>query len=53
MKAVQVSTPGGLEALQLVDLPDPVPGPGQQTLEVKAASVNHLDLWVSIVAARP
>ena len=46
MKAVRVSTPGGLEALQVVDVPDPVPGPGEQTLEIRAAGVNHLDLWV-------
>jgi NADPH:quinone reductase-like Zn-dependent oxidoreductase len=46
MKAVRVSTPGGLEALQLVDVPDPVPAPGELTLEIKAAGVNHLDLWV-------
>jgi hypothetical protein len=46
MKAVRVSTPGGLDALEVVDVPDPVPGPGELTLEVKAASVNHLDLWV-------
>src|SRR5258706_3929319 len=46
MKAVRVSGPGGLEALQVVDLPDPTPGPGELTLEVKAASVNHLALWV-------
>jgi NADPH:quinone reductase-like Zn-dependent oxidoreductase len=46
MKAVRVSTPGGLDALQVVDVPDPVPGPGEQTLEIQAAGVNHLDLWV-------
>jgi NADPH:quinone reductase-like Zn-dependent oxidoreductase len=46
MKAVQVSKPGDLSALQVVDVPDPVPGPGEQTLEVRAAGVNHLDLWV-------
>jgi len=46
MKAVRVSTPGGLEALQVVEVPDPVPGPGEQTLEIRAAGVNHLDLWV-------
>ena len=46
MKAVRVSKPGGLDALEVVDLPDPVPGPGELTLEVKAAGVNHLDLWV-------
>src|SRR5436190_5955490 len=46
MKAVRVSTPGGLEALEFADVPEPVPGPGELTLEVKAASVNHLDVWV-------
>jgi NADPH:quinone reductase-like Zn-dependent oxidoreductase len=46
MKAVRVVTPGGLEALRYEDVPDPVPPPGWLTLEVKAAAVNHLDLWV-------
>jgi NADPH:quinone reductase-like Zn-dependent oxidoreductase len=46
MKAVRVSTPGGLEALQVVDVPEPTPAPGELTLEVQAASVNHLDLWI-------
>lgn len=46
MKAVRVSKPGGLEALEVAEVPDPVPGPGELTLEVKAAGVNHLDLWV-------
>jgi len=46
MKAVRVSAPGGLDALQLVDLPEPKPGPGELTLDIRAASINHLDLWV-------
>ena len=46
MRAIRVSTPGGLDALQVVELPDPTPGPGELTLEIKAAGVNHLDLWV-------
>ena len=46
MKAVRVVTPGGLEAVRCEDVPDPVAPPGWLTLEVKAASVNHLDLWV-------
>ena len=46
MKAVRVAVPGGLNALRVEDVPDPVPPPGWLTLEVKAASVNHLDLWV-------
>lgn len=46
MLSVRVSNPGGLDALQIVDLPEPKPAPGQLTLEIKAAAINHLDLWV-------
>lgn len=46
MKAIRVHQPGGPEALCYEDVPDPVPGPGEVLLEVRAASVNHLDLWV-------
>lgn len=46
MKAVRVHVPGGLDALSYEDVPEPRPGPGQALLEVKAASINHLDLWV-------
>ncbi len=34
----------GLEHLRLQDRPDPVPGPGQVLLRVKAVSLNHRDL---------
>ncbi|MFH1531179.1 MAG: zinc-binding dehydrogenase [Pseudomonadota bacterium] len=38
---------GGLEALEWDDaLPTPEPGPGQVRLKVRAAGLNHLDLWV-------
>ncbi len=38
---------GGLEALEWDEaLPTPEPGPGQVRLEVRAAGLNHLDLWV-------
>lgn len=46
MKAIRVRAPGGLDALRLEEIPDPVPPPGWLTLDVKAASVNHLDVWV-------
>jgi NADPH:quinone reductase-like Zn-dependent oxidoreductase len=29
-----------------MDLPDPVPGPTEVLLDVKAVALNHLDLWV-------
>jgi NADPH2:quinone reductase len=43
MRAIQVSTFGGPETLQLCDLPDPVPGAGEQVLDVLAAGVNYAD----------
>jgi putative PIG3 family NAD(P)H quinone oxidoreductase len=44
VKAVVVSEPGGPEKLQLVDLPDPVPGPGQVAIEIHASALNRADL---------
>lgn len=46
MKAVRYHRHGGPDVLQIDDLPDPEPGPGEIVLDVKAASVNHLDLWL-------
>ena len=40
MKAVQFSEYGGPEVLELVDLPDPHPGPGQIRVAVRAVGVN-------------
>jgi NADPH:quinone reductase-like Zn-dependent oxidoreductase len=46
MKAVRIITPGPPEALRVEEVADPRPAPGEVTLEIKAASLNHLDLWV-------
>lgn len=47
MKAIQLRTPGGLDRLQLVDLPDPgTPGPGQIRVRVHASSLNYHDYGV-------
>jgi NADPH:quinone reductase-like Zn-dependent oxidoreductase len=43
MRAVQITRFGGPEVLDVVDLPDPVPGEGQQLYEVSAAGVNFAD----------
>ncbi len=43
MKAAQFSRFGGPEVLQIVDLPDPHPGPGQVRIAVRAAGVNASD----------
>ena len=32
--------------LQLRDLPDPTPGPGEAVVALKAAALNHRDLWI-------
>jgi NADPH2:quinone reductase len=43
MRAVQITRFGGPEVLDVVDLPDPVPGPGQQLYDVSTAGVNFAD----------
>jgi NADPH:quinone reductase-like Zn-dependent oxidoreductase len=43
MKAARFSTFGGPEVLEIVDLPDPHPGPGQVRIAVRAAGVNASD----------
>jgi NADPH:quinone reductase-like Zn-dependent oxidoreductase len=43
MRAVQITRFGGPEVLDIVDLPDPVPGPAQQLYEVSTAGVNFAD----------
>ncbi|MGY1835062.1 zinc-binding alcohol dehydrogenase family protein [Blastococcus sp. SYSU DS0510] len=43
MRAVQITRFGGPEVMDIVDLPDPVPGPGQQLYEVSSAGVNFAD----------
>jgi NADPH2:quinone reductase len=46
MKAIRVHKFGGPEVLQLDEVPDPAPGPGQVLLEIKAAGVNPSDTYV-------
>ena len=43
MKAVRFSQFGGPAVLEIVDLPDPHPGPGQVRIAVRAAGVNPSD----------
>ena len=49
MRAVQITEFGGPEVLNVVDLPDPVPGDGEQLHEVSAAGINDADThhWLS------
>jgi NADPH:quinone reductase-like Zn-dependent oxidoreductase len=39
-KAIRFSEYGSVDVLQVVDVPDPVPGPGQALVRVKAAGIN-------------
>jgi NADPH:quinone reductase-like Zn-dependent oxidoreductase len=40
MKAVRFGQYGGTDVLDVVDVPQPVPGPGQVLVQVKAAGIN-------------
>ena len=40
MKAVRFDEYGGVDVLNVVDVPQPVPGPGQVLVRVKAAGIN-------------
>jgi len=44
MKAVRILRPGGPEVLELSEVEDPVPGPGEILVRVRAAGVNRADL---------
>lgn len=46
MKALLSTAVGGPETLQLLDLPDPVPGRGEVVLDVKAVGVNFPDTLI-------
>ncbi len=46
MKAIQFSSFGGPEVLQLVDVPDPRPAEGQVLIAVRAADVNPVDAYI-------
>jgi zinc-binding alcohol dehydrogenase/oxidoreductase len=46
VKAVRIHEDGGPEVLRYEDVPDPAAGPGEVLIRLRAASLNHLDLWV-------
>ncbi len=46
MKAVRFHSHGGPEVLKYEDAPDPRPGHGEILLEVKATSINHIDIFL-------
>jgi len=47
MKAIFIEDNGGPDVVQYGDIAEPgPPGPGEVRLRVKAAALNHLDIWV-------
>ena len=48
MRAVQITRFGGPEVLEIVDVPEPTPGPGQQLYDVSTAGINYADTHQSL-----
>ena len=46
MKAIRIHEDGGPEVLRYEDAPDPQPRDGDVLIELRAASINHLDVWI-------
>jgi NADPH:quinone reductase-like Zn-dependent oxidoreductase len=46
VKAVRIHEDGGPEVLRYEDAPDPEPAEGEVLIRLRAASLNHLDLWI-------
>jgi NADPH:quinone reductase-like Zn-dependent oxidoreductase len=46
VKAIRIHEDGGPEVLRYEDAPDPVPGDADVLVELRAASLNHLDVWM-------
>jgi len=44
MRQLNVAAPWGLDAIQVVEKPDPKPGPGHVLVRMKAVSLNYRDL---------
>ena len=47
MRAAVLTAHGGPEVVKYMeDMPSPEPGPGEARIQIKAAALNRLDLWV-------
>jgi NADPH:quinone reductase-like Zn-dependent oxidoreductase len=46
MLAARIHEDGGPEVIRVEEVPDPVAGPGEVLVRLRAASLNHLDVWV-------
>jgi NADPH:quinone reductase-like Zn-dependent oxidoreductase len=46
MLAARIHEDGGPDVLRVEEVPDPVAGAGEVLIRIRAASLNHLDVWV-------
>ncbi|HET7744288.1 MAG TPA: zinc-binding dehydrogenase [Gaiellaceae bacterium] len=46
MKAIRIHEDGPPSVLSYDNVPDPVPEPGEVVVSLRAAGLNHLDLWI-------
>jgi zinc-binding alcohol dehydrogenase/oxidoreductase len=46
MKAIRIHEDGGPDVLRFEDAPDPEPLDGEVVVELRAVSLNHLDIWI-------
>lgn len=46
MKAVQLNRFGAPDVLEIIELPIPVPGPGELLIRIRAAEVNFFEIFV-------
>jgi NADPH:quinone reductase-like Zn-dependent oxidoreductase len=46
VRAVRIHEDGGPDVLRYEEVADPEPGPGEVLVELRAAGLNHLDVWV-------
>jgi len=45
MRALRIESIG---RIALADVPDPVPAPGEALIELRAAALNHRDVWIKL-----
>jgi NADPH:quinone reductase-like Zn-dependent oxidoreductase len=46
VKALRLVQFGNPPSFELEDVPDPVPGPGEVVVDLRAAALNRRDVWV-------
>jgi len=46
VKAIRIHEDGGPDVLRYEEVPDPTPDPGEVLVSLRAAGLNHVDIWV-------